>query len=213
MGCVRILHEMKFRIGDSTDTKLVQSMSDEMQKCEDAWRSFEKLAPLNVLGVKATRKPAHDVYVRFLHHLYEFYMSAICRDERNTCWDSETSAKKRHEIRDLRVTAETVRCVRSHILAIEKGYAPSWANDARYYKTLLLLVQGERGEPITAFSESFRQVRNSHSGHVSSRRPNVSVIGFYQRYHALVYLLFQNTWSWRNASSTIGHDFNLASPS
>lgn len=191
---------------------LVRSMSDEMAKCESAWRSFEMLAGPNVHGLKGAQKPSHDAYVRFLHHLYEFYLSAICRDAQDTDWDKRGPSKKPHEAHDQRIASEALRCVNSKIHSIEHDYAPKWENQITYYKGLLPLVCDAKGQLITDFGKAFREVRNHHAGHATVKRPKVSAIAFYRKYHALVYLLFQNTWSWRNARSTVGYDFDLSLP-
>lgn len=203
---------MKFTIGDDTDAMLVRSISDEMHKCERAWRRFEALAGPNIHGIGGFQKPTHDAYVDFLHHLYEFYVAAMIRDAKDESWASKITGRKPEEARDERLSVEALRCVKSKIYSIEIKYAPRYENDISYYQKLLSLLQDSAGQLAPNFGQAFRRVRNHHAGHATTDRGEISVLDFFNKYHPLVYLLFQNAWSWRNASSTIGTDFDLCPP-
>lgn len=185
-------------------------MADEMQKCQRAWAEFERLAGPNILKIPGFQKPTHDAYVDFVHHLYEFYLAAMRRDAKDTKWDERFPNRDRHEVRDTKFSAEALRCVKSRIHAIEHKYAPAWENDLSYYQELLPLVQDATGTLITTFGTALREVRNHHAAHASLKRSTTSVIEFFKQYHPLVYLLFAAAWTWKNATSSIGEDFDLS---
>jgi len=208
---------MKFSIGDSTDKKLVAGLEDEAMKCVSAFAKFERLAAGNANGVVLFQKPSHDAYVNFIQHLYEFHKGCFIRERLDTCWFKRSLSKKPEEVMDDAFSVEAWRLLSGIISSIEKGFSPSLENSISYYEQLLLLVERKNtrskvGKLIPDFGKALRDVRNHHGGHVTTRRPEISVLEFYRKYHGLICLLNRNVYTWNSsAGNGIGSDFKLSS--
>ena len=89
---------MKFKQGDATDRELRTAIQHEFLRCDDAFNHFAECATTNV-RVGEDRKSAYNAYnayARFIHHLYEFMIGAIKRDNHDTKLDSGMADKYMH---------------------------------------------------------------------------------------------------------------------
>src|SRR4051812_6922664 len=101
------MKEMKFQIGDATDTALCVALKHEFLRCDDAFNDFALYARLMIAREDADRRAAYktyDAYARFIHHLYEFLIGAAVRDFQNT---KNIQAEMAHHI----IAGETQRIV------------------------------------------------------------------------------------------------------
>lgn len=176
---------MKFIIGDKTDQALTTTLVHELVLCKESFDRFLHFAGINIMGRrdKIIKIKCHNAYTSFLHHLYEFYVGCIKRDRGNTeNIDNETLDKI--------LNHEAIKLLKNRTSAIENGYAPSWENDISVYQI----------EVPDEFGTQFRKIRN-RTAHASIRRSvpgsELSLAIFYQKYHLLVYLLYDSAlWLW-----------------
>jgi hypothetical protein len=77
---------MKFQVGDAIDTALCVALKHEFLRCDDAFREFASAATAMITQGENRRiaYTAYNAYARFVHHLYEFMLSAIARGRHNT---------------------------------------------------------------------------------------------------------------------------------
>jgi hypothetical protein len=73
---------MKFQIGDTTDTALCVALKHEFLRCDDAFNDFASSAKIMITQGENRRiaYKTYNAYARFIHHLYEFMLSAVARD-------------------------------------------------------------------------------------------------------------------------------------
>jgi len=186
---------MKFVIGDETDQALTTTLVHELVLCKDSFERFSHFAEMNIMGRrdKVLKIKCHDAYANFLHHLYEFYVSCIKRDRRNT---KNIDNEKLNKI----FNNEAKKLLKNRINAIENGYAPSWENEIRVYKI----------EVPDEFGTQFRKIRN-RTAHASIHRSvpgtELSLADFYHKYHLLIWLLYysaQELWTIKDVEA---HDW------
>ncbi len=127
---------------------------------------------------------AYNSYALFIQHLYEYFIACLKRDNLNTKnIDSDTA--------DDLFNLEVNKILRIWRIGIDKGFAPSWANDRSYYE----------GECPEEFGKDFRNIRNSLS-HADVRRISggnrITLTEFHNKYHKYVYMLYESAqghWS------------------
>ena len=96
---------------------------------------------------------AYNAYARFIHHLYEFTLSAIARDRGDTTKLQAVDA-------DRYVASYLQRALRKRRDAILDGTAPSWENHISAFP-----------EDIPAtLPADFRRTRNIAHGHAGTQR-------------------------------------------
>lgn len=179
--------DVKFLIGDATDAALCVVLQHEFLRCDDAFADFEQAAT-NMIFQGENRRIAYrtyNAYARFLHHLYEFVLSAVARERHDT-------TQLGHEMKDKYIASHTQRILSNRRHAVLNGTAPSWENDISAFPEKI---------PPT-FAAEFRQVRNVVYGHALAARATLNLSDFYSRNHMYVYMLYQDIkkW-WGNAGS------------
>lgn len=173
---------MKFAPGDTTGRALAIAMQHEYLRCRDAFEDFTRQAGMLIL--RGQSRPlaysAYNAYARFIHHLYEFLLSAIARER--------GSAAKIHYLdAEQRIMAEAQRAVTARRDAIVARRAHWAENDLAAYP--------ETVPP--AFARDFRRHRNIALAHVALERSALSLSDFYASYHPFLYLIYADAhWSW-----------------
>jgi len=172
---------MKFKIGDATDTALCIVLKHEFLRCEDSFNDFAESAKIMIMQGENRRiaYKTYNAYARFIHHLYEFMMSAIARDRQNT---EQLPA----EMADKYIASHTQRNLTNRREAILNGTAPAWENHISFYPEKI---------PDT-FAKEFRQFRNKVSAHASYERSDLSLSDFYEKNHKYLGLLYFDAKSW-----------------
>ena len=143
---------MRFTPGDSVDTQLCIALTHEFLRCDDAFAEFILHAQAMIARKDGDRRTAYrcyNSYVRFLHHLYEFQLGAVCRERQNTAGLDHVTAGRY-------ILSEIERILENRRSAIINGTAPMWENDLTYYE----------GKVPSEFPDRFREIRNRSSGHV-----------------------------------------------
>ncbi|SRR6266496_624646 len=169
---------MKFEIGDEIDRALTTTLVHELVLCKESFERFSHFARMNIMGRrdKSTKIRCHDAYASFLHHLYEFYVGCLKRDQLST-------KDIKSETLDKIFNNEVKKLLTNRIDAIERGQAPPWENQISVYKV----------EVPTEFGTQFRKIRN-RTAHASTKRSvpgaDLSLAKFYEKYHLFVYLLY-----------------------
>lgn len=190
---------MKFKPGDALDSAHCTALKHEFLRCEDAFKDFETYGTIMIMKAQAEAegKPSssqaekrliayktYNAYSRFIHHLYEFMLGAVARENGDT-------AKLEAAVADCYIAGHAQRILTGRRQAILNGTAPAWENHISYYP-----------EKVPAdFAQKFRQVRNKSSGHVTHERSNISLSRFYEEYHKYVHMLYWNClghWGLRN---------------
>jgi hypothetical protein len=172
---------MKFQIGDATDTALCVTLKHEFLRCDDAFNDFASSAKLMIAAGENRRiaYKTYNAYARFIHHLYEFMLSAVARDRGDTAQLSSDWA-------DRYIASHVQRILTNRREAILKGTAPSWENHISAYPEKI---------PPT-FAAEFRRVRNIASGHAKFERSNLNLSDFYARNHMYLYILYYDVRNW-----------------
>src|ERR1700730_10971936 len=119
---------MKFRIGDATDTALCVALKHEFLRCDDAFNDFASSAKIMIAQGENRRiaYKTYNAYARFIHHLYEFMLSAVARDRADTAPLSSDWA-------DRYIASHAQRILTNRREAILNGTAPEWENDISAY--------------------------------------------------------------------------------
>jgi len=199
---------MQFTWGSKTDEHLCDAMTDEAEKCMQAFVAFEAFAKMQITGLEVARH-ANNSYFSVLQHIYEFYLAAFVRQHRDTNWTKGfvTKTHKKHFVLDGAFAAEGKRQVDRRLMGIKTGTAPVWENAASYYQALKrLFVVGGVFSP--QFGTDFRKARNNL--HVSHLRRDLNLTGFYEKYHGVVWLLYCDVVAWKGQNaSTIGSQFSI----
>ena len=103
----------------------------------------------------------------------------------NSCWAQSperrvTPGKLEADDAGLHIMGHAQSILTGKRRAIQNGTAPGWENDISYYP-----------EKVPAeFAKEFRQLRNI-GGHVSHKRPSLSLSDFYRKYHKYVHMLYR----------------------
>lgn len=182
---------MNFMRGDDTDKQLVSVLFHEFVMCEEAFDRFALFAGMNIMGSSSSevKLNSYNAYSNFIVRLYEFYVGCFKREHK--CTNNIDHAKL-----DALFTAEVEKLMRNRRDAIVKGYAPSWENDISHYQV-----------PVPPdFGTQLRRIRNntSHADYRRAAGDGVDLMGFYQKNHKFVYLLFDTakfTWSGKTHKS------------
>jgi hypothetical protein len=179
---------MKFKPGDATDSAHCTALKHEFLRCEDAFKDFQTYGTIMIMKDQAEseRKPpfsqdekrlvaykTYNAYSRFIHHLYEFMLGALARENWST-------AKLEAADADRYIAGHAQRILTARRQAIQTGTAPAWENDISYYPEKV----------PTDFAKKFRQLRNKSSGHVTHERPSISLSEFYEEYHKYIHMLY-----------------------
>jgi hypothetical protein len=172
---------MKFQIGDATDTALCVALKHEFLRCDDAFSDFAASAKIMIFQGENRRiaYKTYNAYARFIHHLYEFMLSAVARDRADTAPLSSDWA-------DRYIASHAQRILTNRREAILNGTAPEWENDISAYPE----------EIPPTFAAEFRRVRNIASGHAKFERSNLNLTDFYDRNHLFLYLLYYEIRNW-----------------
>jgi hypothetical protein len=114
---------MKFETGDTTDEALCIALKHEFLRCDEAFNQFAAAAKILITREDDRRLAynAYNAYARFIHHLYEFAMSAIARDRNDTKQMRAVDA-------DRYLASYLQRALKKRRDAILDGTAPSWEN-------------------------------------------------------------------------------------
>jgi hypothetical protein len=181
---------MKFKLGDATDSEHCTALKHEFLRCEDAFKDFETYGTLMIIKAqdeaqgKRSATPhekrfiaykTYNAYSRFIHHLYEFMLGAVARETGN-------SRKLEADDAGLHIMGHAQSILTGKRRAIQNGTAPAWENDISYYPEKVPAV----------FAKEFRQLSNI-GGHVSHKRPSLSLSDFYRKYHKYVHMLYRNS--------------------
>jgi hypothetical protein len=172
---------MKFQIGDTTDTALCVALKHEFLRCDDAFNDFASSAKIMITQGENRRiaYKTYNAYARFIHHLYEFMLSAVARDRGDTAQLSSDWA-------DRYIASHTQRILTNRRQDILNGTAPVWENHISAYP--------EKISPT--FATEFRKVRNIASGHAKFERSNLNLTDFYARNHMYLYMLYYDVRRW-----------------
>jgi hypothetical protein len=187
---------MKFKTGDATDSSHCTALKHEFLRCEDAFKDFETYATMMIMRAQAEAQGAapptaeetrliayktYNAYARFIHHLYEFMVGAVARENGDT-------ATLEAKVKDSYIGGHAQRILTGRRQAILNGTAPLWENHISAYP-----------EKVPAeFAVQFRKMRNKISGHVSHERSAISLSDFYDEFHKYIYMLYHNSrehWS------------------
>lgn len=170
---------MKFEFGDDLDRKLCIALKHEFLRCDDAFHAFE-VAALNLVAAEGDRRfayTAYNAYARFVHHLYEFLISAASRELKNV---SSLPAV----VADQWIAMYTQRVLTNAREAIISGRDPS-----RKLENIPVRV------PLH-FPREFRSCRHVAIGHASYKRASMSLSAFFNDNHGYLYLLYADAGSW-----------------
>lgn len=173
--------EVKFDIGDTTDTNLCVALKHEYLRCEEAFDDFTTSATL-MIALGENRKIAYktyNAYARFIHHLYEFMLGAISRER------GDTRPLSSHDA-DRYMGSHLQRVLTNRREDILNGTAPTWENDISAFPEKI-------PEDLPA---EFRRLRNTVTGHVKHERSTLNMSSFYDRNHKFVYMLFSHIKNW-----------------
>jgi hypothetical protein len=174
-------NRMKFQIGDTTDAALCVALKHEYLRCDDAFNDFASSAKIMIEEGENRRiaYKAYNAYARFVHHLYEFMLSAVARDRGDT---AQLSA----EWADKYMASHFQRILTNRRQDILNGTAPAWENHISAYPENI---------PPTLATE-FRRVRNIASAHALPARSDLNLSDFYARNHMYLYMLYYDIRSW-----------------
>lgn len=184
---------MKFQIGDATDTALCVTLKHEFLRCDDAFNEFASSAKI-MIGQGENRRIAYktyNAYAKFIHHLYEFMLSAVAREREDTAQLSSDWA-------DRYIASHTQRILTNRREAILNTTAPAWENQFSAYPEKIPL----------AFAAEFRQARNIASGHATFKRSNCNLTDFHARNHMCLYMINYDIGSWWGRQSDEFPDLN-----
>lgn len=179
---------MKIDIGSPVDHDQCTVLTHEYLQCDDSFQAFHAFASMMInhgqnrwLSYKA-----YNAYSSFIHHLYEFMLGCLARDNGNTRITNK-SHKVRTQMCEAYITHHVQRILNSKRSAILNGTAPKWENNLKYYPEQV---------PVN-FAKDFRDYRNKVSGHVAYERASkLSLSNFYLKYHKYLYLLYQDSKRW-----------------
>ncbi len=179
---------MKFEAGDIVDGDHCTVLTHEFLRCEDSFKEFQNCAEEMIIQGQ-TREHSYktyNAYTRFIHHLYEFIMGCHAREVGNTDITNK-KGDERIKIIESYVMRHAQRVMNQYRDAIERGTAPTWVNDIRYYDVTV---------PFD-FAKDFREYRNKAIGHVAYERASkLSLSEFYQKYHKFLYYLYLDSIHW-----------------
>ena len=123
----------------------------------------------------------YNCYVRFIQHLYEFYLGAAARDSLDI-----DKLKLSGVAADNYIHSYAARALKKRRDAILDGTAPSWENHISAFP-----------EEIPAeFPAEFRHIRNWASVHNSVKRAKRNLTEFYDKYHSIVHIMYFEARSW-----------------
>lgn len=114
---------MQFQIGDETDKDLCVALKQEFLRCDDAFNEFAASARMMIVQGENRRiaYKTYNAYAPFVHHLYEFMLTAIARDRKDT---TQLSAVWK----DKYMASHFQRVLTNRRQAILDGTAPAWEN-------------------------------------------------------------------------------------
>jgi hypothetical protein len=174
---------MKFAIDDATDEQLCRTIAYEFARCDAAILEFHRLLDRSdAAGDSVPPIPAHDIYSRFVVHLYEFYLGCFQRDRRKTNQIPSSEV-------DALITIELQKALRHLRWAAEQGHVDA------------VFAAGFPLEPPVSFASNFRHVQN-RLVHVRPDRASPNPVGaptlteFYRNYHDLLELLVGWSYHW-----------------
>ena len=141
---------VKFNAGDALDSDHCTVLIHEFFRCDDSFKEFRRLAEQMIVQGR-TREISYrtyNAYTNFIHHLYEFLLGCLARDERNT---DITNKKGDERIRIIEgyIMHHAQRVMNQYRNAIKNGTAPSWVNNIGYYDVTV----------PDAFAKDFREYR------------------------------------------------------
>ena len=184
---------MKFLSGSEIDSDHCKALTHEYLKCDDAFNLFKNYAEIMITKGRTAELSYrnYNAYSSFIHHLYEFMIGCLARENGNTDITNKRGDERTKIVEDY-ITFHTQRVFNSYCDAIKRGTAPSWVNELSYYDIIV---------PIE-FSTEFRKFRNKIVGHVTYERVSkLSLSKFYQQYHKfLVYLFLDAKHMWGNSA-------------
>jgi hypothetical protein len=181
---------MKFKVGDATDSAHCTALKHEFLRCQDEFKDFETYGTLMIIRAQAEAGGAaplagdeprliayktYNAYARFIHHLYEFMLGAVARENGDT-------AQMEAAVKDRFIAGHAQRILTGRRQAILNGTAPAWENNISAFPEKV---------PFE-FAEQFRKMRNKISGHVSHERSAIDLSDFYDRYHMYIHMLYLN---------------------
>src|SRR5664279_4400054 len=164
---------MKFETGDKTDKALCIALKHEFLRCDEAFNQFASAATILITQGDDRRLAynAYNAYARFIHHLYEFAMSAIARERNDT-------TKLRAVDSDRYLASYLQRALKKRRDAILDGTAPSWENHISAFPENI---------PATLAAD-IRRARNIACGHAGIERSKLNLSDFYERYHKFLHI-------------------------
>jgi hypothetical protein len=77
---------MRFQAGDTVDSQLCHVLSHEYYRCDDAFKQFCFYSQKMILQGRDREISyrAYNAYADFIHHLYEFLLGCLARQNKNT---------------------------------------------------------------------------------------------------------------------------------
>jgi hypothetical protein len=120
--------DMKFQPGDATDTALCVALKHEFLRCDDAFNDFASSATTMIEQGENRRiaYKTYNAYARFIHHLYEFILGAVAREQGDTAQLSPDWAERY-------IASHTQRILTNRRNDILNGTAPVWENHISAY--------------------------------------------------------------------------------
>jgi hypothetical protein len=172
---------MKFTGGDETDRAQCIALKHEFLRCDESFNQFALAAEILIANGDDRRRSynAYNAYARFIHHLYEFALCAIARERHDT-------AKLEAPDADRYVASFLQRSLTKRRDAILDGTAPVWENHISAFPERI---------PETLATD-FRRARNIASAHAGSKRAQLSLTDFYDRYHEFLHIFYKDAQAW-----------------
>jgi len=179
---------VKFIAGDITDSSHCTVLVHEFFRCDDAFKEFQYYGQKMIMqgNSREISYKAYNAYASFIHHLYEFLLGCLIRENGNT---DITNNKKRkeHEVIECYIMHHAQRVMNQYRDAIQNGTAPIWVNNLSYYDVTV----------PTDFAKDFRIYRNKVIGHVSYERVStLNLSEFYEKYHKFLYYIYKDSLRW-----------------
>ena len=166
------------------DSALITTIHHECFLMKSSFDEFVSLAEQQILGeldgVEKVR--LFSSYSSFLHHLYEFYIACLMREQgSDKGFSGPGSAQKKDDL----FQAETTRIFRGISARLASGSREGWENDKSYYDVTI----------PTEFGAKLRKVRNSTAHAITERASgDVDLSEFFSTYHKYVIELYRSAY-------------------
>lgn len=171
------------------DEKLVKVIVHEFFRAEAAFEQYTSTTLNDYINYQEGKRDIkldlyrYNHYAMFVFHMYEYLNACFKRERKSTSNIGAADVEKL-------ITFEVNKILRIWRESIEKGFAPSYANEFSYYDC----------ECPEEFAKHFRGIRNNN-GHADLRRieakgERISLSQFYLKYHKFLFLLFDFGRDW-----------------